>query len=80
MNNDRVNIAGVIRKFLRGAVAPNEWDDFISVHSKDSTMEDIRLVCANIPKEFPTLDRRHYCSKAGFEKLERLARSLEETK
>jgi hypothetical protein len=78
MNEDQTRIAGLIRRFLEGRVAPYEWDDFISIRLRDPALEEIRITCANIPKAFPAADRKHYCNQAGLAKLESLARSLEE--
>lgn len=77
MTNERVQIADLVRRFIQGNVESYEWDDFISIPHKDQELEELRVACVRLPKDYPPADRRHYCSQAGLAKLEGLVSRLE---
>lgn len=77
MDHKRKQISSIIRRFLSGDVAPYEWDDFISIPQAEKELEQIRISCLDIPEDYPPIDRTHYCSLEGLQKLESLAESLE---
>ncbi len=60
----------LIERFLSGEVDPYEWDDFISVPVKNQKLEELRLICVNLPKNYPPSDTRHYCNSEGLAFIE----------
>lgn len=77
MNQERTQTTALVRRFVQGTVEPYEWDDFVSIPLRDPELEELRIACVKLPKEFPPTDRRHYCSPAGLAKLESLVSRLE---
>lgn len=76
MKQERAQITSLVRRFIQGNVQPYEWDDFVSIPLKDPELEQIRIACVNLPKDYPPVDRRHYCSPAGLTKLESMLQRL----
>ncbi len=65
-----------IRAFLDGSGEPWDWDDFISVPLRDSTLDAVRVECARLPERFPPTAPGCYCSDAGMLELRRLMETL----
>ena len=64
-----------IEKFVNHTGSPWDWDDFISVRQKDPEHEAVRMKCVSAD-DFPSTDRRRYCSDAGFDALRDLLTDL----
>lgn len=77
MNDECTQIISLVQRFIGGTIEPYEWDDFISIPQKDPELEELRMVCVNLPKSFPSSDRRQYCNQEGIERLEEVVRRLE---
>ena len=76
IGRSRADVADTIERFVDGICSQYEWDDFCSVPIIDFHLDAIRMRCANLPKEFPPIERRHYCSPAGIEMLRQIVRQL----
>ena len=74
MRLSSIEVADLIDRFLRGEVGPYEWDDFISIRSRDPRIERVRRECLEIPDRYPT--ESGYCNDAGVARLRELASSL----
>jgi hypothetical protein len=68
--------ADSIDKFVNHTGGPWDWDDFISIRQKDAELEAVRLKCVSVADDFPSTDRRSYCSDAGFDALRDLLKDL----
>lgn len=68
--------ADSIEKFVNHTGGPWDWDDFISIRQKDPELEAVRLKCLSVADDFPSTDRRRYCSDPGFDALRDLLRDL----
>ena len=73
-------VAEIISDFLQGNGGKWDWDDFISVHIKDKSLEAIRAQCAALPEDYPPLESGKYCGDDGIAILqsfiERLCRTI----
>lgn len=64
-----LEIADLIERFLAGNVKAYEWDDFISIHIKDSRLEQVRKECDEIFYKFPATELGQYCNDRGKQEL-----------
>lgn len=76
MNLSKSEVIEYIENFLSAKGGDWDWDDFTSIPIDDPYLEKIRIICVNLPKSFPPLGRRAYCSDEGFQYLKRLLNSL----
>jgi hypothetical protein len=68
--------ADSIEKFVNDTGGRWDWDDFISIRQKDPELEAVRLKCVSVADDFPSTDRRRYCSDGGFDALRYLLKDL----
>jgi hypothetical protein len=72
----REEVAAAIQAFLDGAGGAWDWDDFISTPIEDLALDRIRVRCAVLSAEFPTLEG--YCAPQGLDVLRAYVRELRE--
>ena|ERR1700734_583893 len=65
-----------ISKFLNGAGAAHDWDDFISIAINDQRLDAIRIECSDLRDKYPPGTQRQYCSDEGLERLKEILRDL----
>ena len=75
----RGEMADTIERFVQGICSRWNWDDFCTAPIIDPQLDAIRLRCAGLPEEFPSAQKGHYCSEAGFEALREMVRQLRKT-
>ena len=72
----RGEVADTIERFIDGICSRWDWDDFCTAPIIDFQLDAIRLRCAGLPQEFPSIQKGHYCSEAGFEAMRAMVRDL----
>jgi hypothetical protein len=77
-DEERTEIAAVIRRFLDGSAGRWEWDDLTSLRLSDPELEGVRLRAAAIADLYPPTEAGHYCSAEGMAELRKLAAHLEQ--
>lgn len=74
----RGEAADMIERFVDGICRQRDWDDFCSWPIIDPHLDSIRLRCAGLPQEFPSVAPGPYCSQAGLDVLRQIVRDLRE--
>ena len=71
--------ANIIERFIAGIASDYEWDDFVSVTTKDDTLNRVKEYCTSIDFLFPSesADGKPYFSKSAWHKLGQLKECLE---
>jgi hypothetical protein len=63
-------VAQILEDFLEGRGSRWAWDDYtLGMSFEDEYLEDIRLRCVGLSKEFPPLNPNEYCNEQGREVL-----------
>lgn len=65
-----------ISKFLNGAGAAHDWDDFISIPISDPRLDAIRIECSDLRDKYSPGTERKYCSDEGLNRLEEILNDL----
>jgi hypothetical protein len=73
---NRCEIADLIARCLTENCGEWEWDDFISIKQADPEIEDIRIMCGNLPKKFPPNSPYQYCNEEGIKFLKATVEKL----
>lgn len=76
IGRSRGDVADTVERFIGGICSRYEWDDFCSRPIIDLHLDAIRLRCADLAKEFPPIEKGHYCSEAGIDALREIVRRL----
>ena len=76
IGRSRAEVADTIERFVDGICGRWDWDDFCSAPIIDFHLDAIRMRCIDLPKEFPPVEKGHYCSSAGIEMLRQIVRQL----
>jgi hypothetical protein len=76
----RGEMADMIEQFTQGICWQRVWDDFCTVPIIDPQLDAIRMRCADLPQEFPSTQKGHYCSEAGFDVMRAMVRELRKPK
>lgn len=76
ITRSRGEMADTIERFVQGICSRWDWDDFCTAPVIDLQLDAIRLRCAGLQQEFPSTQKGHYCSEAGFEALREMVREL----
>jgi hypothetical protein len=59
-------VAQILEDFLVGKGSRWAWDDFtLGMSFEDKNLEDIRVRCVGLSKEFPPDDPKEYCNEKG---------------
>lgn len=71
--------AKIVRRFITGTASEYEWDDFVSVTTKNVTLNRVKEYCTSIDFLFPseTPVGTPYFSKDAWSKLGQLIECLE---
>jgi hypothetical protein len=80
IGRSRGEVADTIERFVDGICSRWDWDDFCTAPIIDFQLDAIRLRCADLPQEFPSTQKGHYCSEAGFEVVREMVRELRKPK
>lgn len=72
--------ASIIERFVEGKSAKWEWDDFISTPISDRTLENIRIRCSQLRKDYPPTTTERYTNDEGLGILRQYVRQLREEK
>jgi len=63
-------VAQILEDFLEGRGSQWAWDDFtLGMSFDDKGLEDIRIRCVGLSKEFPPNNSSEYCNEQGREVL-----------
>lgn len=65
--------ADVIERFVNGPIGNWEWDDFISLPSREPSAEAVRRDAACTRDDFPPNHRGEWASGAGMKRLLEIA-------
>jgi hypothetical protein len=76
MKRTTENVIQEISKFLNGAGAAHDWDDFISISISDPRLDAIRIECSDLRDKYPPGTERKYCSDEGLNRLEEILNDL----
>lgn len=76
INRTAAEVASIIERFIDGAGAKRDWDDFCSIPISDPMLESVRSICTNLPFTHPPSEKGHFCSEAGLLLLRDTAQSL----
>jgi hypothetical protein len=80
IGRSRGEVVDTIERFVNGICSRWDWDDFCSAPIIDLELDGIRLRCAGLPKEYPSTEKRHYCSEAGIEIMRQIVRQLRQAR
>lgn len=69
--DERKYVVDTIRDFLAGTGGDWDWDDFISCPIPYPELDDVRRFCSGLPYEYPSPNKREYCSEMGLQALRR---------
>jgi hypothetical protein len=59
-------VAQILEDFLEGRGSRWAWDDFtLGMSFEDKNLEEIRIRCVGLSKEFPPNNPNEYCSEQG---------------
>ena len=72
----RARAADDIENFLEDRGDPYDWDDFLSVSTRDPGITRVRDVCSFVAIHYPPEVIGHYCSVEGLEVLRNLVQVL----
>lgn len=72
-------VSKTLKAFLDGKLSDGDWDDFICIKIKEPGLDAIRARCAGLSHEFPSPDRRAYCSEEGLDVLRSYIAQLDAT-
>jgi hypothetical protein len=65
LNNQQV--AQILEDFPEGSGCKWAWDDYtLGMSFEDKDLEDIRLRCLGLSREFPPNNPNEYCNEQGF--------------
>ncbi|MHC4218327.1 MAG: hypothetical protein ACYSU7_07705 [Planctomycetota bacterium] len=62
--------ADAIEAFLTGSDVFSEWTQFLNTAQEDRRLEQLRINCNNLPKEYPPEAGENYCGQEGLDLLE----------
>jgi len=66
----RADYKKIIYDFVEGKAGPWEWDDFISIESRDDILNLLREYCSNVQLLYPgNQELGEYCDSLGAMKL-----------
>lgn len=69
----------IIRKFVNNETESWEWDDFITIRSKDPNLNKLKNFCNAVQNLYPVSQGdRGYCSNSGLSKLWEAAQMFDE--
>lgn len=80
IGRSRAEVADTIERFVDGICSRWDWDDFCATPIIDLQLEQIRLGCAGLPREFPSTQKGHYCDEAGIGVMREMVRELRRPK
>jgi hypothetical protein len=66
-----------IRGFLDGTGGDWDWDDYTSVPTGFSDLEELRQFCVGLPDTYPPSSPTWYCNEEGLKVLRRRLDNLE---
>ncbi len=69
IKRDSSEVSRIIQGFLLGTGDRWSWDDFISIPIENKRLDEIRLQCLHLSKEYPPQDSEKYCNEEGVDKL-----------
>ena len=76
MKLSKDEVADAIQDFLDGKGGAYDWDDFISIPISDQQLDEIRKICAGLPKTFPPGIAQAYCGAEGMALLRKTVAEL----
>jgi hypothetical protein len=68
--------ADAIEAFLTNADVFSEWTQFLATQQEDPRLEQLRVNCTNLPKEYPPDSGQEYCGQEGLDLLDSYVRQL----
>jgi len=71
-----IEAADYIQGFLDGTGNEWDWDDFMHISIADRRVEEIRDICHDMPRCYPSLKRTEYCGAKGVTIMRGLIREL----
>ncbi len=69
-------VAVFIENFLERRGSEWDWDEFLTLPIHDPHLDRIRERCRDLPRVFPSLDKKDYCSEAGLLEMRRMVIGL----
>jgi len=72
----REEVAKILEDFLSSRGGEWDWDDFLSFSLDDRELEAIRVRCAKLDLEFPSIEKGPFCGPQGFETIRGYIRQL----
>lgn len=76
MIRERLLVADTLRRFVSGNISDYEFDDFISIPSRDSKIEEVRMEIISLPDVYPPEIRSHYVNASGLARISEIADNL----
>lgn len=70
--------ADIIRRFVKDAVGPYEWDDFESVNQSNPDVDIAINLCWYYAAKFPAKNKNEYCGSEAVQFFLRIADALQE--
>ncbi len=64
-DQDILEAADLIERFVAGTCGPYEWDDFLNGSRKDSEIQKIRGECEQVEIGFSARSNSEWCSQEG---------------
>jgi hypothetical protein len=80
IGRSRAEVADTIERFVGGICRRWDWDDFCAAPMIDPQLDLIRLRCAGLAQEFPSIHKGHYCNEAGIDVMRQMVRELRRPK
>ncbi|MHC4081870.1 MAG: hypothetical protein ACYS15_06400 [Planctomycetota bacterium] len=71
-----MDAADAIEAFLTHADVFSEWTQFLATPQEDRRLEQLRINCTNMPKEYPPEPGDEYCGQEGLNLLESYVKQL----
>jgi hypothetical protein len=73
----REEVAKILQDFLDGTGKTLAWDGFtLGMSFEDEYLENLRLRCANLSREFPPWHPNEYCNERGREVIRQYIKEL----
>ena len=70
-------VAQILEDFLEGRGSRWAWDDYtLGMSFEDKHLEDIRIRCVGLSKEFPPSNPNEYCNEQGRDVLRGFIKQL----
>ena len=76
IGRSRAEVADTIERFIDGICSRWDWDDFCAAPMIDPQLDRIRLRCAGLSQEFPSIQKGHYCNEAGIDVMREMVLEL----